>query len=67
MSHNVEPITVESSNKNLVSRLWMKIINSFILIPKLSDYKKLAEIVMVQVLGSMEDERTFSNLTFMKN
>jgi hypothetical protein len=28
---------------------------------------KVIEIVMVQVLGSMEDEKTFNNLAFMKS
>jgi hypothetical protein len=32
----------------------------------LSEFVKLAEIAAVQVLGSVEDERTFSTLTFMK-
>jgi hypothetical protein len=67
MSHNAEPIMVKSSDNNFVSRLWMKIISFPILICKLSEYKKLVEIAMVQVLGFVEDERTFSNLTFMKN
>jgi len=67
MSHNAEPIMVESSDNNFVSRLWMKIISFPIMICKLSEYKKLVEIAMVQVLGFVEDERTFSNLTFMKN
>jgi len=30
-------------------------------------YFKLAKIVIVQVLGSTEDERTFSTLSFMKS
>jgi len=67
MSHNVEPIMVKSFDNNFVSRLWMKIISFPILICKLSEYKKLVEIAMVRVLGFVEDERTFSNLTFMKN
>jgi hypothetical protein len=58
---------VESSNKNLVSRLWMMINSSPIQICKLSEYKKLVEIAIIQVLGFMEDERNFSNLAFMKN
>ncbi len=67
MNHNAEPIMIETSNKNLFSRLWMKIISSPILICKLSEYKKLANVAMVWVLCSMEDQKTFNNLTFMKN
>jgi hypothetical protein len=33
----------------------------------LSEYIKLAEIAVVLVLGSVEDERTFSTLSFMKD
>lgn len=31
------------------------------------EYVKLAKIAMVQVLGSVEDERTFSSLSFLKD
>ncbi len=55
------------SDKNLVFRLWMKISSSPIQICKLSEYKKLVEIAIIQVLGSAEDERNFINLTLMKN
>jgi hypothetical protein len=34
---------------------------------KVLKYNKLAEIALVEVLGSVEDERTFNNLSFMKN
>jgi hypothetical protein len=30
-------------------------------------YIKLAEVAMVHVLGSVEDERSFSSLTFLKD
>jgi hypothetical protein len=33
----------------------------------LSEYIKVAELAVVMVLGSVQDERTFSTLTFMKN
>jgi len=34
---------------------------------KVNEYNKLVEIAMVEVLGFVEDERTFNNLSFMKN
>ena len=34
---------------------------------RLSEFIKLAEIAMCVVLGSMEDKRTFSTLSFMKS
>jgi hypothetical protein len=38
-----------------------------ILVHKLSKYMKIVKIVMVQMLGLVEDEKTFSKLFFMKN
>ncbi len=67
MSHNVEGAITKHSELNLVTRSWMKI-NSFpIWNEKFSEYNKLAEITMVQMLGSIQDERTFNEFSFMKN
>lgn len=52
---------------NPVTRLWQKIDTSPHLRFQLSEYMKIAELVVVMVLGSVEDERTFSTLSFMKN
>jgi hypothetical protein len=41
--------------------------NSQILKLKMFELFKLVELVIVMVLGSVEDERTFSTLTFMKS
>jgi hypothetical protein len=49
---------------NLISRLWKNIHSFIILIEKLN---KLEKIAMLQVLKSIAYERTFSNLSFMKN
>jgi hypothetical protein len=34
---------------------------------KINEYNKLAEIAIVEVLGSIEDEKTFNNISFMNN
>jgi hypothetical protein len=47
--------------------MWLKIQSLPLLVLKLNEYLKVAKIVMVQVLGLIEDEKTFSNLAFMKN
>ncbi len=52
---------------NPIIRMWSRIQSSSLLVLKVNEYIKVAEIVMVQVLGSVEDERTFSNLAFMNN
>ncbi len=41
--------------------------NSQILKIKMFEFFRLVELVIVMVLGSVEDERTFSTLTFMKS
>jgi len=57
----------KNSNKNPISKLWTKMDNSPNLAHKLNEYNKLVEIFCGSRLGSMEDEMTFNNLTFMKN
>jgi hypothetical protein len=48
-------------------RLWRKIFTSIVLNLNLSEYIKLAEITVVQVIGSIEDEQTFNTIAFIKN
>ncbi len=67
MSHNVEAMMQKPSNVNMVIQMWLENQSSPLLVLKLNEYINIVEIVMVQVLGSIEDERTFSNLTFMKS
>jgi hypothetical protein len=67
MSHNAEAVVHEPLDVNLVTQRWLKIQSSSLLVLKLSAYIKVAEITMVQVLCLVEDERTFSNLAFMKS
>jgi hypothetical protein len=40
---------------------------SRILVPNFVKYVKLAELAMVQVIGSVEDKKCFSTLAFMKS
>jgi hypothetical protein len=62
MSHNVEVVMQEPSNVNPITQMWLKIQSFPLLVLKLIEYIKVVEIVMVQVLGLVEDERTFNNL-----
>ncbi len=57
----------EPSNVNLVTQMWLMIQSSPLLVLKLSEYIKVLEITMLQVLGLIEDEKTFSNLVFKKS
>ena len=68
MKHNAAYVMVERNDVNPITCLWLKVAaSSIILSVKLNEYLKLAELATVQILGSVEDERTFSNLTFMKS
>jgi hypothetical protein len=52
---------------NPVTKLWQKLGCNALLLSKLSEYMKLAHIAVTAVLGSCEDERTFSTLSFVKS
>jgi hypothetical protein len=52
---------------NPLTKLWRIIDGSTMLRHGLSEYLKLAEVAIVLVLGSVEDEYTFSTLSFMKD
>ncbi len=45
----------------------MKIANNSLLCQRLNEYMKLAKIIIVSMLGSVEDELIFSILAFMKD
>jgi hypothetical protein len=52
---------------NSLMQLWWTLEASHFLKAFIFKIFKLVEIVMVQVLGSAEDEQTFSTLSFMKS
>jgi hypothetical protein len=45
----------------------LKLSSNALLASKLSEWIKVAEIAVVTILGSVEDERTFSTLNYMKS
>lgn len=52
-------------NLNPLSRLWNKLSSNALLCVHLSEFMKVAKSIAIQIMGSMEDERIFSTLTFM--
>jgi len=52
---------------NPLTRLWRVIDANTSLSKEIPEYVKLAEIAMIHVLGSVEDERCFSSLAFLKD
>jgi len=51
---------------NLLSRLWKKLFSNALLCAHFNEFMKVAKLVVVQIMGSVEDEKTFSTFTFMK-
>jgi hypothetical protein len=51
---------------DILSRLWKKLFSNALLCACFNEFMKVAKLMMVQIMGSMEDEKTFSTLTFMK-
>jgi hypothetical protein len=52
---------------NPLTRLWRMLDANTALVAQFSEYIKLAQLSMVHVFGSIEDERCFSSLTFLKD
>jgi hypothetical protein len=52
---------------DLVPLLLLGLLNSTLLMQKIPRYLKLTNLSIVQMIGSVEDEQCFSNLTFMKS
>lgn len=68
MITNSTKIMEDKSNMgNPMEKLWSALNLSPLLVCRLSEYFKLANLAMVTLVGSVEDERTFSNLAFIKN
>ena len=50
-----------------ITRLWKRISQSEVLRTSISEYFKLADLCQTMILGSVEDERVFSALGFLKS
>jgi hypothetical protein len=67
MKENSTKMLKKPYDINPVTRLWHSIdANSFLKLA-LSEYLIVAEMAVVMVLGSVQDERTFSTVSFMKS
>jgi hypothetical protein len=67
MLHNFEASLCEKNQFNPLTRLWCKISTFVVFNFNLSEDIKLVEIIVVQVIGLVENEWTFNTITFMKN
>lgn len=61
------PMGSSTNMVNPLTKLWRCLDSNSALAGNFQEYIKLAQIAMVQVLGSVEDERTFSSLSFLKD
>jgi hypothetical protein len=66
MRENATSMLKKPFTINPVTRMWMSIDGNSYLRHSLSEFLKVAELGIVMVLGSVQDERTFSTVTFIK-
>lgn len=52
---------------NILTWLWTYLSFSQVIMHNMSKYSKLTKIAMVQVIGSIENDKCFSNLNFIKS
>jgi hypothetical protein len=67
MKSNSKGAMEEPRDRNPLTKLWQKVSQNTLMTQRLSEFIKVAEIAVTAVLGSVEDERTFSTLAFMKS
>jgi hypothetical protein len=67
MAANAKACMQKPIDINPVTRCWRTIDNNAMLRHGLSKYLKVAEIAIAMVLSSVQDERTFSTVSFMKS
>jgi hypothetical protein len=67
MRENVVCMLKRPFTINPVTRMWLSIDGNSFLRHSLSEYLKVVEIGIAIVLGSVQDERTFSTVSFLKN
>jgi hypothetical protein len=65
MTNNVKLAMQKPFDVNLITKLWRTLTSFQNLENKILEYIKLVELVVVQVIGFVEDEHCFSTLTFM--
>jgi hypothetical protein len=53
-------------DENPITKLWCHLTTNSLLVVHIFGFMKLVELAIVQIIGIIEDERTFSILTFIK-
>jgi hypothetical protein len=60
-------VMTKPRDETLMIKLWHQLTTNNLFIQHLSKFMRIVELTIVQVIGTAEDERTFSTLTFMKS
>jgi hypothetical protein len=58
---------VKLRDDNPLMKLWHQLATNNLLVVRIFEFMKLVELANVQIIGSVENERTFSTLNFMKS
>jgi hypothetical protein len=66
MKENAASMLKKPYTVNPVTRMWLSIDGNSYLRHSLSEFMKVAELGITMVLGSVQDERTFSTMSFLK-
>jgi hypothetical protein len=67
MKSNATTCMAPTFDTNPLTRMWCLVTTFRILVYNFPKYVKLTELAMVQIVGSVEDERCFFTLAFMKS
>jgi hypothetical protein len=67
LQNNCQAVMLPPHDYNPTTQLWGRFASSAIVSQWLSKWFKLVQLYMVMIIGNVEDERTCSNLSFMKN
>jgi len=67
MKSNARAALLPPFDVNPLTKVWRVLHSNNSLTKSFSEFIKLAEIAVTHVIGSVEDERTFSSLTFLKS
>jgi hypothetical protein len=67
MKSNSKGAMEEPRDRNCLIKLWQKVSQNILMVQRLSEFIKVTRIVITTIFDSIEDERTFFTLGFMKS
>jgi hypothetical protein len=67
MKSNARSAMLPPFDVNPLTKVWRVLDGNSVLVQNFSEFIKLAEIAVVHVIGSVEDERLFSSVKFLKS